>query len=738
MSQQVDGQSSPDEEAVAEDLFELDTIYVNTDRVGSDPLDIPANVTVVGSEELKQRNISDINELARTIPGVEVPRQTSGANPYNSFSGVTIRGVGGNRVQLQVDGSRMAESITDGTRDYFDTSFTKQVEVVRGPASVLWGADALGGIVALETIDPEDLLRGREKGGEVSLSYDSLDNASTGSVSYAQRLGDTLEVMFGYAHRDANEAEFSNARADGGIYGCPRNLSFGATPCNELDPTDISSDRGLFKAVWTPNANNRLEFSADILDRTTTVNNKYNIGPQFSSFTGAPTGETLHSDDRELDLSRKRFGLEHELTLDTGVINSVKTVLAYTPHSYSSSSRRQTTSAAGDSVITDDQLDFSEDFIELDIQADASFVTGSAQHNVIFGFDGDLTSTDYSRTRVTNNLTQGTVDPEAGVGFNFANAKTTRADIYIQDQIIFGDGRFELTPGLRYATYDIDPEPDADYQVAPGNEPRTRSDKRLIKSLGALYRFNDTYSMWAKYGEGFKMPTASQLYTSLPGAFFSLIPAPNLEPEEVKSYELGLRGEYGNGFFAVNVFRADYTNFIQPFYNIPGTSNYTYRNLSSVEIQGIEASGSWAFSDTLVGTFSASYQEGTQVASPGSAQTDYTAPPLTAVLSLAKDLPDYNLRLEAVGTFASAVKKTSGANDFKPGGYGLLDLHAQWQVIDNGYFNFSLLNAFDKRYFVANAANYGSSASAAVARTNPIELQTGAGRTFAVNFEYKF
>ena len=95
----------------------------------------------------------------------------------------------------------------------------------------------------------------------------------------------------------------------------------------------------------------------------------------------------------------------------------------------------------------------------------------------------------------------------------------------------------------RFATYRLDPRPNADYKPVESAQPRVHQDERLLKSLGALYRFGDGWQVWGHYGEGFKMPTAQQLYTSVPGAFFDVIPAPDLQPESVKSIEVGLHRE---------------------------------------------------------------------------------------------------------------------------------------------------------------------------------------------------
>lgn len=54
-------------------------------------------------------------------------------DPFTTFGGFTIRGVGGNRIQMQVDGFRVPERIIDGSRDNLDFSFTKQVKIVSDP-----------------------------------------------------------------------------------------------------------------------------------------------------------------------------------------------------------------------------------------------------------------------------------------------------------------------------------------------------------------------------------------------------------------------------------------------------------------------------------------------------------------------------------------------------------------------------------------------------------------------------
>ena len=75
---------------------------------------------------------------------------------------------------MLIDGTRVIESIVDGNRDFVNMANLKAVEIIRGPAGVMWGADALGGVVAFVTKDPEDYLKGRKFGGQLDTGYDFI------------------------------------------------------------------------------------------------------------------------------------------------------------------------------------------------------------------------------------------------------------------------------------------------------------------------------------------------------------------------------------------------------------------------------------------------------------------------------------------------------------------------------------------------------------------------------------
>jgi hemoglobin/transferrin/lactoferrin receptor protein len=721
------------------DLFDLAGITVTASRGQRSRLDEPANVTVIERGEIERRMAATIEDLVRLQPGVRVFRQTSGTDPFNSFQGFTVRGVSGNRVQMVVDGSRVQERIIDGTRDLVDPANMKAVEVVRGPASALWGSDALGGLVAFETKDPEDYMRGPDDraGAQIDLSWSGLDGGRTATVATAGRLGG-LSALLSYSRREAREAELSLSRNDDGIWPCTRNPQ--ATPCNRLDPTELGSHNLLGKVVLGDGSSHRLEVTGEYFVRGTEVDQGWDRGPVVN-FRGDTTAvQTAYT--RWQDLDRRRLQLQHSWDASLPLLNRLEWSITHHPQRSIRTGDRRRTLASGQLEQRLDSLDYEESFTEFDLQLSSGFQLGGSTHTLTWGIDGGYTATDYRRVDVTTNLSTNATTVAPAGGFNFANADTRRFDAYIQDEIGLAGGRLSLIPAVRVATYEISPRPDADYRPVPGAEPRTISETAVTPRFGVMLR--DGYlSAYAQYARGFKMPTAQQLYTSLPGTSFVLVPNPNLRPEEVDAWEAGVRAEGSRGYFSLNGFFNDYNDFIQSFVFVPNTNpqEITYQNLSAVAIYGVEASGGWQWTDRLAGTLALSWQRGDLQPDADSSATRAfdSAEPLGAVGTLRWVDPGLGLDVEVNGTFQAGVDRVSGPNVFRPDGYRVFGAVLQWSPLDHITVRASVDNLFNERYLLPTSTAYTQQpASPAVAATNPIELQVQPGRHFRLGLSVAY
>ncbi len=724
----------------------LQPVTVTADRKKKTLLETAGNVTSVTREELDRRMDNVIDDVFRYEPGIEVSKQTTGADPFNSSGGIQIRGVGGNRTQVLVDGNRTIERITDSTRDIVDSSNVKAVEVIRGPSSVLWGSDGLGGTVNFVTKDPSDyLVGGKTVGGTANFNYGSLDGSLTESVSGAARLNSKLEALISYTRRDAEEVELSNARTGAdAVQNCTRNPE--ATQCDEFDPTDISSNNLLAKLVWSPSDLNQIKVTTEYFDRDTNVDKNSVLGEELSM--GSKVSDIL-SDTHEQNVERWRFSVDQDWSPELNWLDRVKWQVTYSPQRIDrSSDRLRVLDGSGDLERRLQNQEYEEAFWEADLQLESSFNLGGTTHLVTYGFDGDVTTTDYGRVDTTTNITAGTTTVARAGGFNFADATTTRADLYVQDEIGFFEGRLKLIPGARFAYYGIDPNTDADYELVPGAEPRKIQETDLQLKLGALFDITDTYSVYAGYSQGFKMPTAQQLFQSLDSLpSFALVPNPNLKPESVESYEVGFRGDFGNqGYFSVNGFVAKYKDFIQNFvgadptdFGLPGgTFVLTYDNVDEVELYGIEASMGYRVTPNWSTRAAFSYQEGTTI--DGGVENTYNgALPFKAITGIRYEDMDAGLDLELVGTFQAGAHDVSDpSSEFKPSGYVTFDFIGGYEIVPGMTLRGGIYNIFDTRYFTADTRGFTINGSDDVKRVNPIELQIAPGRTFKVGLNYTF
>ena len=717
----------------------LAPISVTATREATTLSETPANVSVITRDDMDRRMQNSIQDLIRYEPGIIVDRQTSGTDPFKSLGGFTIRGVSGNRILTLVDGNRVIERITDQTRDFVDLGNMKSVEIVRGPASALWGSDALGGVVAFTTKDPEDYLdpKGDDWGFQTNSTYSTLDNAFTENATAAARYG-KLEGLVSYTRRDADEPELTKAK-NNGVWGpCPRES--GSIKCNEFDPMNVGSDNILAKLVFDPNEDHQFKLTGEYFHRNTETEQVWDHGRAVNANGTFSAIRTLDYERQQI-LDRRRLTLEHEWNVDASFLDSVDWQFTYHPQDTDRNGVRKQRLANGQITVREDSLLYSEEFFEGQSQFKSSFDIGDITNDLTYGFYASHQSTDYERKDVLHNLTLGTTTTTIAGGFNFANAVTTRIDGYLQNNIGLFDDRLNIIPGVRYATYNINPDPGPGYVTIVGKEPRTISESDLAAKLGITYQLDDNFSLYGQYGEGFKMPTAEQLFTSLPFGAQNLVPNPNLKAEESKNYEIGVRGEFDNGFFSVNGFYTDYKNFIQNFVQVNAT-DITYANLSKVEIWGIEGSGAWQFHPNWEIDSAMSWQIGNTVATPGDEERPFNgAEPFKIVTGLRYMNDDLGLDAELIGTYQMAMSRLNDApaEDFGSDDYFVLDANVTWRPIENVALRGSILNILDERYFLPSVSSFDATPSGMnVAATNPIELQTQPGRTFLVGLGVSF
>ena len=127
---------------------DLDPVVITATKLETRAEQLGASVTVVPGDDVQRYHYETVEDVLRTVPGVEIRRSGS----YGKVSNISIRGANANQVQVLVDGVRV-KSPTTGQADLSDISpdLIERIEVIRGPQSTLYGADAIGGVVNIIT-----------------------------------------------------------------------------------------------------------------------------------------------------------------------------------------------------------------------------------------------------------------------------------------------------------------------------------------------------------------------------------------------------------------------------------------------------------------------------------------------------------------------------------------------------------------------------------------------------------
>jgi vitamin B12 transporter len=137
----------------------VDPVVVTATPVATPAEQMGASVTVVAGDDFQTYHYPSVDEALRNVPGVQIRRSGS----YGKTSSISIRGANANQVQVLVDGVRV-KSPTLGQVDLSDISpdLIEKIEIIRGPQSTMYGADAVGGVV--------NIITRRGKGGPFQVS----------------------------------------------------------------------------------------------------------------------------------------------------------------------------------------------------------------------------------------------------------------------------------------------------------------------------------------------------------------------------------------------------------------------------------------------------------------------------------------------------------------------------------------------------------------------------------------
>lgn len=687
----------------------LDRVVVSATLTEAAVASLPSVISAIDRAQLQRELAMNLRDAVRYEPGVSV-RSSFGRF---GLGDVRIRGLEGNRVLIETDGIAVSDAFAVGSfssagRISIDPATLKAIEIVRGPGSSLYGSDALGGVVALQTVDAEDLVReGEDRGIALRMGTSGEDFGAFGGSS-AAFVGERWSGLAVLNRREGREPRNQGEdRSDGAAR-------------TRSNPQDTAQSSLLAKLGFAPDADQRWTLTVegnearaltDVRSARTTTS-----GP------GLPVRVLdLQGDDRQ---TRARLSLRHAWS---GLNSAVADSLHWQVYRQDSETTQRTfeervsLTAAGPINPTrrEREFNFDQRMYGAEFTAHKAFTLGSAQHRLTWGLDLSLSDIRQKRDgRSINRLTGAvstTISPDVFPVRDFPVSRTTAAGLYLQDEIETADAAWRFIPGLRIDHYALDPERDPIFAADnPGVALADVRETSVSPKFGAVRRLGERYSAFAGYARGFRSPPYNDVnlgFTNLQFGY-TAIPNPDLKPEASDGIELGLRRHDADFWWTLSGYANRYRDFIESLRSVgfdPATGLLVFQsqNVSRARIHGLELKGGWALGslwpalENVELRFAAAHAKGRDTTADRPLSS---VDPLSGVLGLrwsgARSSVELALRGADRKREAGTVAATGGATPaFAAPGYGVFDLLYELEFAGHARLNLGVFNLADRRYW---------------------------------------
>lgn len=161
--------------AVLAEELQTQSVKVTASRVERELMDVNMSVSVITKEDIKRQGARTVGEILQNVPGVRINNDGG-----QGIKRAMIRGNDAFQTLVLIDGQKISEQKSmSGSPFLIAPAMIERIEVIKGPASVLYGSEALGGVINIITKKGGD----KALSGDVSLGYNSASNGRSGAAS---------------------------------------------------------------------------------------------------------------------------------------------------------------------------------------------------------------------------------------------------------------------------------------------------------------------------------------------------------------------------------------------------------------------------------------------------------------------------------------------------------------------------------------------------------------------------
>ncbi|MCC6235179.1 MAG: TonB-dependent receptor [Verrucomicrobiales bacterium] len=484
----------------------LPPMIVTASRTALEPQDLPYSASVVGATAFEERLPRTTVEALRELPSIML--QKTGHGQGSPF----LRGFTGFRTLMLIDGIRLNNStFRDGPNQYWSTvdAFSlSRMEVVRGPGSVLYGSDAIGGTVQAFTRGRESFDPGWHADGRAFYRFASAESSHTGRGEFSANGGETVGL-----HAGLTMKEYGDLRGGEDLGLMPR------TGYSEWDADA--------KVRWRPNDFSEVVFGHQTVDLDDAWRTHATV--QGKSWEGATVGRDF---TRIFDQLRDLNYVQYQARDLDGFVDEVRASLSYQVQGEKETRWR--------SDLRRDEQTVDVGTLGAWVQALSTTSVGEWVYGAEFYHDWvDSTFRRYASTgELQSQRRQGPVTDDGGYDLFGA---------YVQDRIPLWNERLELTLGGRINQAHADAGAAEDpFTAAPLSFEDSWS--TAVGSGRFLWRV-DADRRWVVFGgvsQGFRAPNFSDLTRfDIARSGEQEVPALDLSPEHFISFEGGVKTHHG-------------------------------------------------------------------------------------------------------------------------------------------------------------------------------------------------
>ncbi|MBQ5346001.1 MAG: TonB-dependent receptor [Acidaminococcaceae bacterium] len=667
-------QAAEAEDADTVPVFNLDQIVITASRSEEKIKDTPASISVVSAQDIKDMHIQNIDQALVKIPGIYVARLSSIGS---TTSQTVMRGINAaNSTAVLLNGQQINDSYNGSvTWSSIPVDSVERIEVLRGPASTLYGGNAMGGVVNIITKDID------KQYFRAKVSFGSNGTQNHG-ISYGNKITDKLSFGVNYEKKKSKG------------YVTDPVLSSKAVAGMEETTTNTGASRWIIgnkgKRQWDEDIYGAsLKYKFD-QDRALTFNfskDKYaysysrpqsyineDIIAKAGTYFSTPGSKAVNRYD--LDYDDKAIGL--------------KMLASYTKQY---DQHDTSISKATDSTKPNSRLLF-------DLQKNQQL---SARDKAVFGLNfrrDKMNATVWKLSDKFDSNSKTSID-------SYANGKNESYAAYFSNEHKFTE-KWLLNTGIRYDHWSTEGT-----ILLPGKTDPihygTGTFSYVSPSVALQYRPDENTNTYISWGKAFEAPSLYRMYSSSYSSGVYNIANPNLKPQKVESYEIGIKKNFSvSSSASLSVYHNRYTDLLykNAIGIVDGMNATRYENAGRAETNGFELEYNQKIGKNLAVFANYTYQNPQikKATSPSDEGKLVTAIP-KKVFRAGVVYDDGKWSSMLVGQYVSKRWSTTGNTDKVNGVYTsydpyfILNFNIGYQFNKNCNINFGIENLLNREYF---------------------------------------